>query len=216
MLVYHFLNKKYGLENLKLRRLKISRMSDLNDPFEFMGVSISERTQRLGWQRTIDELDKDRGLLCFSSNWHNPVMWSHYADRHGGVCLGLEIPDENLTKVSYVRDRLKVSASQLGVSDSDDEKLALALLSTKFAHWKYESEYRSFLALAEPEGDKYFTYFSEVLQLREVIVGALSTISRKEVTDALGDQGAGILRFKARLAFKSFDVVRNENSRLWQ
>ena len=42
MRVYKFLNAKYGLEALKNRRLKIARISDLNDPFELLGVNLSD------------------------------------------------------------------------------------------------------------------------------------------------------------------------------
>ena len=26
------------------------------------------------------------GMLCFSKGWHNPVQWSHYTDKHKGIC----------------------------------------------------------------------------------------------------------------------------------
>ena len=44
MHVYHFLCAKFGLEALRKRRLRVSRIMDLNDPFEFLGVDLSENS----------------------------------------------------------------------------------------------------------------------------------------------------------------------------
>ena len=38
MRVYHFIKAKYGLQDLRKRRLKIARIMELNDPFEFIGI----------------------------------------------------------------------------------------------------------------------------------------------------------------------------------
>ena len=40
MRLYHFINKKYGLESLSLKRLKIAQIDKLNDPFELLGVEL--------------------------------------------------------------------------------------------------------------------------------------------------------------------------------
>lgn len=39
MLFYHFTKGKYGLEDIRLRRLKIATINQLNDPFELLGVA---------------------------------------------------------------------------------------------------------------------------------------------------------------------------------
>jgi len=57
-----------------------------------------------------NELAQERGLLRFSRDWHNPVLWSHYASRHTGLCLGFDVPDDCLGPVSYSRKRLVVEA----------------------------------------------------------------------------------------------------------
>ena len=43
MRVYKFLNAKWGLKALEDRRLKIARISDLNDPFALFGINLSNR-----------------------------------------------------------------------------------------------------------------------------------------------------------------------------
>ena len=44
MLVYHFINKEYGIEDLRKRRLKIATLNELNDPFEFFGGQPFQRS----------------------------------------------------------------------------------------------------------------------------------------------------------------------------
>lgn len=100
MRVYHFINEKFGLENIKRRRLKIARIDELNDPFEFIARADNER-ERAALRATREEQTKKTGLLCFSRSWQNPVQWSHYADRHRGFCLGFDVPDALIKEVTY-------------------------------------------------------------------------------------------------------------------
>ena len=45
------------------------------------------------------------GLLCFTKHWRNPVLWSHYADTHRGLCLGFEVDDTVSVRVRYTAKR---------------------------------------------------------------------------------------------------------------
>ena len=55
----------------------------------------------------------NRGVLCFSRGWHNPLLWSHYGDKHRGVCLGFDVPNAHIVHVSYNSSRLLAAASKL-------------------------------------------------------------------------------------------------------
>lgn len=208
MRVFHFLNREFGLKDLKERRLKIARIMELNDPFEFLGVELSDRSFRQGLLQVKARLSQDSGLLCFTKSWHNPVLWGHYADKHRGICLGFDMPDEFLGQVSYVNSRFQWPATL-------DEPFVKQLLFTKFSHWSYEDEYRAYVNLDEITDGFYYADFSDRLVLRQVIVGPESTISRADLSSALGNLADHVEVFKARAAFKSFRVVRNQNSRLW-
>jgi hypothetical protein len=211
---YHFLNARYGLEDIRKRRLKISRLQDLNDPFELLGIELSDeglRKQLLAFKQRESE---DRGMLCFSRSWTNPVQWSHYADRHRGVCLGFEIHPSLPMRVDYTAKRL---AKELMAGAMNRETMR-RLLCTKYSHWKYEREERVFVSLEDKDRDLeglYFQSFSPLFRLAEVIVGARSTVSRLDIEDALGGLAAEVTVFKARLAFGSFTVVRNKRESLW-
>lgn len=217
MRLFHFLNRCYGLDDIEKRRLKISRLDDLNDPFELFSIDLSNKVLRKAFQATKEQLSERQGLLCFSKKWSNPVQWSHYADRHRGLCLGFDVADEVATPVQYSAKRLAREAESLAATGSTDEKTMLRFLSTKYAHWRYESEVRCFLDLKDKDAATglYFADFSDRLKLVEVIVGACSDVSRTDIAAALGSLAREVQVFKARLAFKSFTVVRNRNDTLW-
>ncbi|NLS03563.1 hypothetical protein HGP14_09345 [Rhizobium sp. P32RR-XVIII] len=67
----------------------------------------------------------------------------------------------------------------------------------------------------EKEGDLYFHHFEPNPRLAQVIVGAESAVSRQQVADAIGAL-VNVESFKARLAFKSFTVRKNDLPRRWK
>jgi hypothetical protein len=144
-------------------------------------------------------------------------MWSHYAERHRGICLGFNIPESSLDAVRYLRRRPSIDAIDL-INAEDRQVQMKSLLCTKYSHWKYEQEIRAYVQLSqmEKEGSLYYLPFSETVKLCEVIVGAEATLTRDHIHAALGDLGEGVSVKKARIAFRSFRVVTQRNVSLWQ
>src|SRR5260370_27604144 len=106
MRVYKVLDAKFGMTSLVEKRLKISTVEDLNDPSELLPFGMADKTTRMALNNTRRTWAATHGMLCFSSDWSNPVIWTHYSDKHRAVCLGFEIPDVNGTMVNYIHDRL--------------------------------------------------------------------------------------------------------------
>lgn len=220
MRVYHFVNHKYGLEDLKNRYLKISTLDELNDPFELFGINLADKDLRHTFRKLKDKLTEQIGLLCFSRDWHNPVLWSHYAEKHQGLCLGFDIPDKFLKQVSYSYSRkllLKETEQRL-IKNQLDIDTVKEFLITKYAHWSYEDEVRWLYDLEEniQKKSKHVAYFSDDLKLAQVIVGAESTLKRAEIHQALGDYVQQVETFKARLGFQKFEVVHQMYQELWK
>jgi hypothetical protein len=161
---------------------------------------------------------KSFGLICFSVQWSNPVLWSHYGDRHAGIALGFEMPDAHLKKVDYAVKRAKSMLQGIiaNIKSGNAEEEMQKLLFTKYHHWRYEAEMRCFLRLdpSTVESGNYFAEFSDSMQLREVIVGAMSDATRDEVSEVIAGLHS-VEAFKARLAFNTFRVVKNRNQSLW-
>lgn len=96
--------------------------------------------------------------------------------------------------------------------------MMLSALSTKYSHWRYEKEVKVHVKLDEYDVDSglYFKPFGKDMELREVIVGSEASVSRAELAAALGDQAQAVKVLKARLAFKSFRVVKQRQANLWE
>ena len=144
------------------------------------------------------------GMLCFSLDWQNPLLWSHYADRHRGLALGFDVDEQILKPVSYVETR--------PILKEIDIRVAHSLRFTKYVDWQYEREVRIYAMLndRDPESGLYFGDFGDRLVLREVIAGPPCAVAERELRDATGST-TGVEFTKARLAFKTFRVVTDQH-----
>src|SRR5229473_3068186 len=203
MHVYHFLRAVHALEDIEKKRIRISEIDQLNDPFELWCVSQENRQLRPALRKYKKEMSERFGLICFCKQWHNPLLWSHYADKHRGMCLGFDVDDRALIPVNYVNDR---SALKMPLTkESADE-----LLFTKYLDWKYEEELRNWFQFDNREDGHYFYPFDGFVQLTEVIAGPLCTETEDRINEALKDYPKRVSVIKARLAFKTFRVVKNK------
>jgi Protein of unknown function (DUF2971) len=202
---YHLLSSHYALDNLRHRRLKIAQLNDLNDPFDLWALAQPDRKLRMALRLYRREVSLRFGMVCFSLSWQNPLLWSHYGDRHRGMALGFDLNPAKCRKVRYVKTRPQLRTVDLAVANK--------LLFTKYIDWKYEQEVRMFTNLSDidPDTKLYFADFGEDCALREVIVGPLGGVTNHNLREVLGDFNPdGIKLTKARLAFNSFRVVTDQ------
>jgi hypothetical protein len=179
--------------------LKIARLDELNDPFELWAIAQPDPRLRRGFRNYKSEMAQSYGVLCFSLSWHNPSLWSHYAEKHHGIAPWFDLSSNVLKEVGYVKRRPALKEINIEVARS--------LLYTKYIDWKYEQETRVFTRLEErDESGLYFADFSDQIVLRDVIVGTLSRVTPQDLHDALGRK-SGVKFTKGRLAFNSFRVV---------
>lgn len=213
--LYKFLSEKFGLDAIRDQRIKISQIQELNDPFEYLGLALRSRNDRLALKRTKKDVTKDHGLLCLSARWSHPLMWSHYADRHRGICLGFDVAGSRFRPVEYVSKRLTLEALGLSRLEELREEHVIKLLFCKFYAWRYEGEYRAHTTIDEKdeEGRAFFA-FTDEFALREVVIGAESELSQEKIQLVSGAHFPDLEIRRARLAFKSFKVVEQRNSKL--
>jgi hypothetical protein len=214
MRVYQLSPAKYALQNLRRSRLKVSTFEDLNDPFELLSARLPEPSLRTALREFKTDAHGSMGILCFGPSWENPVMWSHYADKHRGMCLGFDIPDEYAIRVKYIAHRTAVRFLDGVQTRGVDPRYALDLMRSKYKAWGYENEVRMFVGLDEAVEDSgmYFYPFGPELTLREVILGPRCVVPNSEVSAALESAAASTRVIKARLAFNSFRVVTDRRS----
>lgn len=190
----------------------------MNDPFEWAAPANSNEEQRRLFTQLKSKMSRNRGVLCFSKTWRSPVMWSHYADRHHGFCLGFDTQDQFLHNVQYLPRRVVLDWERFELDDKYAQRSMDLFVSTKFSHWRYEKEVRKFVVLNSENFDSphHFQVFGKDLRLKEIIVGANCDIPRKDIENAIPGQGDDIVLRKARLAFRSFNVVEQRKKSLWK
>lgn len=202
---------------MKKRRLKQSRISELNDPFELTPYDLTNPVFRMTFLNTRGDLNREKGLLCFSADWRNPLLWAHYSDKQKGLCFGFEIPEQKgdpendeSERVRYIERPETFPSNFADLSDLERFLLVRRILFTKFNDWYYEQEIRVWAPLQNEEGGFYFLEFDEKLQLKEVIVGQRCALSRAEIMEALGSLAGEVTVSKARAAYDKFEMVHDE------
>jgi hypothetical protein len=207
--LYHLTSSEFAISAIVFSRLKVARFSALNDPFELLARS-ALNGHAPGLLAKKRQMDHENGLLCFSEDWTDPVLWTHYGARHTGICLGFDLEEGFAKKITYQDDRLNDGHL---VGKTDNEILDL-LLYTKFESWRYEREWRVLLDLNETasEGALSFFSFSDKLKLTEVVLGADCTLSIEAVRKLLSIHHPDATAVGTRLAFGSFAIVPLERT----
>jgi len=179
-----------------------------------MGVNFREREVRKAVRDFKDAYGARTGLLSFSEDWADPVLWSHYATKHRGICLGFNVSRTSVQKVQYEDTRIFASLDDIGDPLQMDPELQDQLLRTKYRHWEYEREYRRFIPLetVSQEGRLHFVAFDAELELAEVILGPQCPLAVSSVRELVQSRAPKAVVFKARAAFKFFHVVPQEST----
>jgi hypothetical protein len=215
MRLYHLLPAEYAVQDIVFKRLKVARLSEVNDPFELLAVNVGgQKAVRRALKEWKTFENDSVGILSFTQGWSHPALWSHYAAKHRGICLGFDVADSILREINYVDERIRAEFKDDEVPDDFDKALVDSLRRTKYSHWNYENEKRVFVRLDEcvVEGSLYFRPFSSTLQLRQVILGHLCDYRLRDLRNLVSAFYASVEVTRARLAFKSFRVVTDQRT----
>lgn len=118
------------------------------------------RSQEILEKHAQQFLDQ-RGVACFSEINDDLLMWSHYADRYTGYCLGFNTrydPFGRLKRVEYADEMPEIDAVSSMIENEFSQMLKLFL--TKSNSWAYEREWRCMHERAGTE----FGYRAEALE----------------------------------------------------
>ena len=211
MKLFHFLSAQNAISDIAFKRIKISRIGQLNDPFELLAVDLLDPRDKAALENFKNQLDDQYGLMCFCANWSNPLMWGHYADGHKGIVLGFEVPDDVLLRVAYTKNRASIAFDPDTRSVVGGEDTVNRLLNTKFQDWAYEQEYRLFIDLksSQKERSNYFANFSDKLVLSDVILGFKCDFRIEQIKELIGSNYATVRVLKAGLHQQLFEVVED-------
>jgi hypothetical protein len=211
MRLYYYTAKQWGMKSLWEKRLKIAEYADLNDPFELFPFEQTEKDAREYTKKVVKILSREHGVLCFSESWRSTLMWAHYGDKHKGICLGFEIEDnDNLTKIEYISNRVPSRIDFKKPLAGVDEPMLTKCLNVKHRGWEYEKERRLRVSLQEKRDGVYYHPLNNGMELREVIIGARSSLSIVDVAEAIGNQpDADVEVWTASAAHDTFNMCEN-------
>ena len=138
-------------------------------------------------------LTADKGITCFSETNDNILMWSHYSNKHEGICLGFDINEKNVQRFidenkninnNKLSSEAKYTLFTINYSDTrpileiftnDTSEQINNMLKIKSNIWKYEREHRIFIFdknISFPTGIYYNREY-----LKEITLGANLSIN---------------------------------------
>ena len=130
--------------------------------------------------KIIKELRESLLVSCFSKNNNSILMWSHYADKHRGVCIEFDVSSEEFQEVSYGKKRIRLDLNAItavvlghdyiGEKVSSDNpsivKRIKKILYTKFIDWHYEDEVRIAFTKHNESNDIFYSEKDERFLLK--------------------------------------------------
>jgi len=233
MKAYKYCSIEHAIDNLVKHRIKISEYQDMNDPFELRGAVPSMPEFYAVFLDVITSL----GVLCFSMTDSEPLLWSHYAEKHRGCCIGFEIDESVNTEKTIPVDKPKelfvnetrlekfvleaVKSGRFPIvegdpeleklsSDSEFDDITKAIMFSKYQRWSYEEEIRVMLKLIpeQKDGNLYFAEFDRLKPV-EVLLGARCTDADEErLRDAVNSYDPALPIVRTTLAVNEFRIIR--------
>ena len=217
MRVYYFTNEEFGLSNIINERLKISLLDDLNDPFEFLGVDVSDKAFRKAFKAGREEAARTAGVICFCRDWKNPLMWGHYGDKHKGICLSFDIDDEHIKEIDYFPERMTVDIDMDKKFGGLTEEIVEKLMCAKYSGWEYEDEVRVIVELKEKDTSGFFfSPFKGNMKLKEVFLGPRSNLKVEQLAKYLCSYESDVSVYKTRAAFTKYEVVKDKSKSVFK
>lgn len=131
------------IKSILNEQLWLSHTNSFNDPVD---PSIKQfKKYKEDYNYLLDSIK----VGCLTTKNDNTLMWSHYADKHIGICIEYDIgkiyEKDNLiiNKVNYnIPIITNKSIVDNEILEIDNIKRLIELFSIKSEDWKYEKEYR--------------------------------------------------------------------------
>jgi Protein of unknown function (DUF2971) len=150
-LCYSFLRQKKSDVEARAELTNYRYLSSEDGDFRTQ-PDVDDYLKQMLAQRVKVELDLEfssKGVLSLSERWDSPLMWSHYADNHRGLCIEFdttELPHPNLRPINYRAPR-SIRASSLfqwkvQASVEAEKRVFDTYFLAKAGPWRYEKEWR--------------------------------------------------------------------------
>ncbi|PMN66099.1 DUF2971 domain-containing protein [Enterovibrio norvegicus] len=112
------------------------------------------------WRKLNAKAADSAGIFCVTPHKDNLLMWSHYANSHDGICIGLDIKrpfdaefgigyeveyQNSYPEICLLQRDLQMASVSSGVellTEREKDELATLQFFTKSKEWEYENEVR--------------------------------------------------------------------------
>ena len=133
-------NFRFFIDIILKNRLYAAPYFEMNDPMEGRYLYPPNSTGLDEDIRRLIKGEKEKIKICsLSSDPENELMWSHYAEGHKGVAIGVKVNEQKYRVKPIVYDGLHT----LGMHNMHPDA-AIDILSHKLNVWEYEREVRVF------------------------------------------------------------------------
>jgi hypothetical protein len=150
------------------------------------------------WKQSVDKF----GVVSFSEQPDNILLWSHYAQNHTGVCLEFgteDAPTKDIHRVKY--EKTRPIYRPLDANQNTPETMERVLLQ-KADFWRYEREWR-YVSIIHGPGAIEFPQTA----LKSIILGAAVTPTFESILRALiATRSAPIPIKRARFHEREFSL----------
>ncbi|MDX9881236.1 MAG: DUF2971 domain-containing protein [Prolixibacteraceae bacterium] len=146
LLEFDFNNRSPEISN-ELEKVKTILEKNYGEKTERLINTISDsEICKIYKQSQLNKISRS-SICCFSTSFKNTVMWSHYGDKHRGVCLNfdwsipepfVDYPTERFSKGPVDYNHYHTPVNYLKSKEEGIKKL----FYTKSEDWRYENEFR--------------------------------------------------------------------------
>lgn len=161
-------------------RLYSTEFTNLNDPME--GVFEYDNTvDRSIIERIVGEKRKHK-ICALTKNYHNPILWAHYANSFKGICIEVEIDEKILTphEITYGSFTPIISAEYDNIINfrQEPDQWAISALTRKYEDWAYEEEVRLL-------NNKQNVYIEKGVSVKSILFGVHTSSIYKQVIEKI-------------------------------
>lgn len=207
---YYSFNEN-SLSSLINKEIWMSSLSEFNDPFESL---VTLDLGHEAFHNLFTKYISEKRVCCFSEHVNNILMWSHYADKHKGFCVGIDeapfIKAGLLHKVKYsdIDSNIKndILSSDFKGSTS---KLYSTFMTHKHKDWEYEKEYRLIIH-AENEKESGETLEVGEHRFKEIYFGCNMPQKHKDLIANI--MGKEVIYYQAKTSKFNFSLEIEELS----
>lgn len=146
-------------------RLYSTEFKNLNDPMEGVFEYEADVDRRI----VTDILnEKKQNKICsLAREYHNPILWAHYADSFKGICIEVEVDYDkvNLQGIHYDTSTLLIkNIPEEDLFHRPAKTLAKDALTRKYKDWEYEDEVRLL-------NNSNLNHISDGIEIKSIIFG---------------------------------------------